>query len=214
MGWILLILGIALVCGALWIVVTTHDGVPVRHARRLGRHSAAAQRSGLHRTHRSRALIPRRRSASKHSASKDSASKDSASKDGTGKHAGSRHASARGDGELATMARHMHLLRRPADVQPQDDDPFEVLALQCRLTALASEIQRLERDRSTIALAHHLRATQYAYDMLLAEACQLIGLASEAEAPPVPDEVAGVWIVDEVTRMRKELELSSRGWTW
>lgn len=111
------------------------------------------------------------------------------------------------------MARHMHVLRRPIS-ENSADDPFEVLALQCRLTALAAEIQRLEQDRSTIALAHHLRATQYAYDALLAEACRLIGLQAEAEAPPVPDDVAGSWIVDEETRMRKELELSSRGWTW
>ena len=111
------------------------------------------------------------------------------------------------------MARHMHVLRRPIGSHPQDDDPFEVLALQCRLTALASEIQRLERDRTTIALAHHLRATQYAYDALLAEACELIGLQAEPE-DPVPDDVAGAWTVDEATRMRKELELSSRGWTW
>ena len=106
----------------------------------------------------------------------------------------------------------MHVLRRAPGV-PREDDPFEVLALQCRLTALASEIQRLERDRSTIALAHHLRATQYAYDVLLAEACQLIGL-TEADVPPVPEEATDSWTVDEASRMRKELELSSRGWTW
>ena len=111
------------------------------------------------------------------------------------------------------MARHMHVLRQPISEHSQDD-PFEVLALQCRLTALASEIQRLEQDRSTIALAHHLRATQYAYDALLAEACRLIGLPAEAEIPPAPDDVTGSWIVDEETRMRKELELSSRGWSW
>lgn len=119
-----------------------------------------------------------------------------------------------GAGELAAVARHMHLLRRPVGADEQEDDPFEVLALQCRLTALATEIQRLEHDRTTIALAHHLRATQYAYDALLAEACRLIGLQAEAEAPPVPDDVAGSWTVDEETRMRKELELCSRGWTW
>ncbi|SDC16375.1 hypothetical protein SAMN05216410_1305 [Sanguibacter gelidistatuariae] len=95
-----------------------------------------------------------------------------------------------------------------------DDDPFEVLALQCRLTALAAEIQRLGRDRTTFALAHHLRATQYAYDALLAEACTLVGLTTEAWDPTIPDETSGSWTVDEDTRMRKELELSARGWTW
>ena len=110
------------------------------------------------------------------------------------------------------MPRHMHVLRPISE--NSEDDPFEVLALQCRLTALATEIQRLKQDGSTIALAHHLRATQYAYDALLAEACRLIGLQAEAEVPPVPDDVAGSWIVDEETRMRKELELTSRGWTW
>ena len=110
------------------------------------------------------------------------------------------------------MARHMHVLRRPLGEHHQDDDPFEVLTLQCRLTALSTEIQRLEQDSSSIALAHHLRATQYAYDALLAEACRLIGV--QAEVPPEPDEATGTWTVNEETRMRKELELSSRGWTW
>lgn len=112
------------------------------------------------------------------------------------------------------MSRRMHLLRPFSAPRRHDDDPFEVLALQCRLTALATEIQRLEKDRSTIALAHHLRASQYAYDVLLAEACQLVGLTAEAVQPAIPDESTGPWAVDEDTRMRKELELCARGWTW
>lgn len=120
-----------------------------------------------------------------------------------------------GHGDLSAMAQRMHVLRRPAGVLHRgDDDPFEVLALQCRLTALAAEIQRLERDRTTIALAHHLRATQYAYDALLAEACHLVGLPDDLPAPAIPGTIPASWIVDEDTRMRKELELSARGWTW
>lgn len=183
MGWTILILSIALVCGAGVFIAAAHHGAPARHARRplRGRTAQGPHTVGQH--------LERRRSGWR----------------------SSRHSDA---GDLATMARHMHVLRHPVGAHREEDDPFEVLALQCRLTALAAEIQRLERDRSTIALAHHLRATQYAYDVLLAEACQLIGVQTEAEPPPVPDDVGGSWIVDEATRMRKELELSSRGWTW
>ena len=180
MGWIYLILGTAILCGAAALVATARRAVPVRHARRRSRSQTGAtfQTIGRHST-------------------------------------GQRSVGWRpGGNELASMARHMHALRRPALSRGQEDDPFEVLALQCRLTALAGEIQRLERDSTTLALAHHLRATQYAYDALLAEACRLIGLAAEAEAPPVPDDSTGSWIVDEETRMRKELELCARGWTW
>lgn len=180
MGWIYLILGTAILCGAAVLVATTRCTVPVRHARRRSRSRTGTTLQTIGR----------------HSAGQRSIGWQP------------------GGNELASMARHMHALRRPALSTRQDNDPFEVLALQCRLTALAGEIQRLERDSTTIALAHHLRATQYAYDALLAEACRLVGLQGEAEAPPVPDDTTGSWIVDEETRMRKELELCSRGWTW
>lgn len=180
MGWIYLILGTAILCGAAVLVATTRRAIPMHHARRRSRGRTGA----------------RLQTIGRHSAGQRSAGWQP------------------GGDDLASVARHLHALRRPALAHREDDDPFEVLALQCRLTALAGEIQRLERDSTTIALAHHLRATQYAYDALLAEACRLIGLQAEAEAPPVPDDTSGSWIVDEETRMRKELELSSRGWTW
>lgn len=199
MGWIIFTVSITLVCAAGVIAATARRAAPARHARR--RHSA---RSAPHAT------------MGQHSAGLSS-TRSSGAGSRTGGQQGrwrspGRHAE--NGGELAFMARHMHVLRRPAVDHSQDDDPFEVLALQCRLTALSAEIQRLEQDSSTIALAHHLRATQYAYDALLDEACRLIGVLAEAEAPPVPDESTGSWTVNEETRMRKELELCSRGWTW
>lgn len=172
MGWILLILGIALACVTVAIVAVPRVGAPARHARRGGSPRGQARRGRARRERDGRR-------------------------------------------DLSAMAQRMHVLRRPAGVLHRgDDDPFEVLALQCRLTALAAEIQRLERDRTTIALAHHLRATQYAYDALLAEACHLVGLADDVPAPAIPGTIPASWIVDEDTRMRKELELSARGWTW
>lgn len=92
-------------------------------------------------------------------------------------------------------------------------DPFEMLTLQFRLSTLAAQIQRIEQDQSTLARAHHLRATQYAYDTVLRQACTLVGLDG------VPGASAGelesdTWIVDEQERMRQELELCERGWSW
>lgn len=104
---------------------------------------------------------------------------------------------------------------------PAPTDPFVVLELQMRLSALASEIQRLERERDVIAVAHHLRASQYAYDALLSEACRLAGLEDAEPAPPPtgedpgrPGEIPAPWMVDEDERMRQELELGARGWSW
>lgn len=87
-------------------------------------------------------------------------------------------------------------------------DPLVTLRLQVRLGQLASELRRVEEDPGVYARAHHWFAVQSAYDALLREACHLAGLPTEAE-PLRADERAAA-----EERLREELELSSRGWSW
>jgi hypothetical protein len=101
-------------------------------------------------------------------------------------------------------------LRRP----PVETDPFEMLTLQFRLSTLATQIQRIEQDQSTLARAHHLRATQYAYDTVLRQACTLVGLTELSGSHRPGGTVSDTWVVDEDERMRQELELCARGWSW
>ncbi|WP_245534623.1 hypothetical protein [Sanguibacter keddieii] len=101
-------------------------------------------------------------------------------------------------------------LRRP----PVETDPFEMLTLQFRLSTLATQIQRIEQDQSTLARAHHLRATQYAYDTVLRQACTLVGLTELSGSHRPGATVSDTWVVDEDERMRQELELCARGWSW
>ena len=100
--------------------------------------------------------------------------------------------------------------RRP----PAETDPFEMLTLQFRLSTLAAQIQRIEQDQSTLARAHHLRATQYAYDTVLRQACTLVGLTELSGSHRPGATVSDTWVVDEDERMRQELELCARGWSW
>lgn len=93
-------------------------------------------------------------------------------------------------------------------------DPFEMLTLQFRLATLATQIQRIEHDQSSLARAHHLRATQYAYDTVLRQACLLVGLDDDGPSTRHEDLVSETWVVDEDERMRQELELCARGWSW
>jgi hypothetical protein len=95
-------------------------------------------------------------------------------------------------------------LTRPA----RAPDPLVTLRLQVRLGELAAELRRVEEDPGVYARAHHWFAVQGAYDALLREACRLAGLPTES-APLRADERAGA---DE--RLREELELSARGWSW
>jgi len=92
------------------------------------------------------------------------------------------------------------LLHRRRGTPP---NPFEVLRIQTRLSAVADEVRALERDETAFARAHHLEATQRAYDALLAEACVLAGVATHPTDPG-----------DESERFREEVELTSRGWSW
>jgi len=87
-------------------------------------------------------------------------------------------------------------------------DPLVTLRLQVRLGQLATELRRVEQDPGVYARAHHWFAVQGAYDALLREACRLAGLPVES-APLRADERT-----TDDERLREELELSSRGWSW
>lgn len=97
--------------------------------------------------------------------------------------------------------------RREARRRAVQGDPLETLVLQLRLGQIARELQALA-DHPGYAAAHHVRAAQHAYDALLVEACRRAGLEVE-DAPLRP----GVRSAEEV-RLREELELASRGWSW
>jgi hypothetical protein len=87
-------------------------------------------------------------------------------------------------------------------------DPLVTLAIQIRLGELATELRAVVDDPGVYARAHHWRAAQDAYDAMLREACRAAGLAV-VDQPLRPDEH-----VDEDERLREELELSARGWSW
>ncbi len=87
-------------------------------------------------------------------------------------------------------------------------DPLVALAVQIRLGRLADELRAVEADPGVYARAHHYLAAQGAYDALLREACRLSGLEVDT------DPLAAGLRSDEDERLREELELSSRGWTW
>ncbi|QAY71726.1 hypothetical protein ET471_03940 [Xylanimonas protaetiae] len=80
------------------------------------------------------------------------------------------------------------------------------MVLQLRLGQMAAEIQQLAGSHG-FAAAHHTRAAQAAYDALLAEACRRAGL--DVVTPLRATEVSR-----ESERLREELELTSRGWSW
>ncbi|GAB2462042.1 hypothetical protein [Xylanimonas ulmi] len=96
--------------------------------------------------------------------------------------------------------------RRAAARRSIEGDPIDTLTLQIRLGEIAHEIQALAASNA-FAAAHHTRAAQAAYDALLAEACRRAGLPVEG-----PGEATAR--TSEAERLREELELASRGWTW
>ena len=87
--------------------------------------------------------------------------------------------------------------------RPPLTDPFEVLRLQLRLGVVADQVRALEADVEVYAKAHRLQATRAAYDDLLSEACLMAGVT------PVPEARRS-----EGERLREEVELASRGWSW
>lgn len=115
---------------------------------------------------------------------------------------------------LVRRARAFPRSRRWSRPASEEIDPFEMLTLQFRLSTLAAQIQRIEQDQSSLARAHHLRATQYAYDAVLRQACLLVGLDDARGDTRHEDLVSETWVVDEGERMRQELELCARGWSW
>ncbi len=93
--------------------------------------------------------------------------------------------------------RHLPIRRRATP------DPFATLELQMRLARLGRELDTLAHERvPRFAVAHHAEAATRAYEMTLAEACRLMGLA-------VPDEG------DRPMRLLvMEADLVRVGWTW
>lgn len=95
------------------------------------------------------------------------------------------------------------LARRLRRGRPPPPDPFEALRLQMRLTVVAGQVRALEEDALVYAKAQRLKATRAAYDDLLAEACVLAGVPLDPQRRRGEDE-----------RLREEVELASRGWSW
>lgn len=82
-------------------------------------------------------------------------------------------------------------------------DPFDALTVQTRLGIVAEHLRVLEEDPHAWARAERMIASQLAYDALLAEACRLAGVEVLPRAKGDPWE-----------RLREEVELAARGWTW
>lgn len=95
------------------------------------------------------------------------------------------------------------LARRLRGNRAPPPDPFESLWLQMRLGVITSQLRALEDDDHVYAKAHRLKATRAAYDDLLEEACRLAGV------PPHPEGCRS-----ESERLREEVELAERGWSW
>lgn len=87
-------------------------------------------------------------------------------------------------------------------------DLMRVLSVQVRLGQLATELRRIEADGDLFGRAHHYFAVRGAYDALLQEACQLAGLATTQRALRAGEQEGAE------ERLREELELSARGWSW
>ncbi|AEG43141.1 hypothetical protein [Isoptericola variabilis] len=98
--------------------------------------------------------------------------------------------------------------RRDLRRRAGEADPLVTLAIQMRLGELAAELRKVDEDPDVFARAHHWRAVQGAYDALLREACRLSALPVE----DVPLRLGEHAAAEE--RLREELELSSRGWSW
>lgn len=102
--------------------------------------------------------------------------------------------------------------RRAADPRAgwsKGPDPFEALALQMRLSAVAAQLHELETDPRTFGLGRRMEATLAAYDDLLDQARLMAGVAN-APASPGP----GVRHRSEPERLADELELAEHGWMW
>jgi hypothetical protein len=101
----------------------------------------------------------------------------------------------------SALERQAARVRRERPAPPPD--PFDALHVQMRLSIVAEHLRRLEEDRHAWARAERIIASQLAYDALLAEACRLAGVEVLPRAQGDPWE-----------RVREEVELAARGWTW
>jgi hypothetical protein len=89
-------------------------------------------------------------------------------------------------------------------IPPQrEPDPFEALHVQTRLSAVAEEVRLLTGDCEVYAPAERLKARRQAYDRLLEDACVLAGVPTSPQAPR-----------QDAERLRREVELVARGWSW
>jgi hypothetical protein len=87
-------------------------------------------------------------------------------------------------------------------------DPLLTLEVQIRLGEMARELRSVADDPAVFGRAHHWRAAQGAYDALLRDACRMVGV------PVADDPVRADALVADDERLRAELELSARGWSW
>lgn len=79
-------------------------------------------------------------------------------------------------------------------------DPLLALETQATLGRLTAELCRLDRSRGAFGGAHHVRATQGAYEGVLRRALRLAGGDDTRHSA---GDVVGL-----------ELDLASRGWSW
>jgi anti-sigma-K factor RskA len=99
------------------------------------------------------------------------------------------------------------------EVEAVEVDPLVTLDVQLRLAFAAAEVRRIEADAALYARAHHWRAAVLAYDSLLREACYLAGVDPQDVAePPAPLDADAPRAQE--ARLREELELTARGWSW
>jgi hypothetical protein len=103
----------------------------------------------------------------------------------------------------AGLAEHAAARLRRTPTVPPLPDPFDALHVQTRLTIVAEHLRRLEADTHAWARAERIIASQLAYDALLAQACRMAGVEVLPRAKGDPWE-----------RLREEVELTARGWTW
>ncbi|HEY0187894.1 MAG TPA: hypothetical protein VGC67_10435 [Cellulomonas sp.] len=130
---------------------------------------------------------------------------DRADRRGSSRRRAARRRSARARrAARATVHRDRFALRhRRSGPEVELPDPFDALQVQTRLTIVAQHLQQLEADPHAWARAERIIASQLAYDALLAQACRMAGV----EVVPRPQG-------DPWERLREEVELTARGWTW
>jgi hypothetical protein len=142
-----------------------------------------------------------RQGATRQGEGRQDAGRHGADRQDAGRQGAGRHGAGRQDAGRQDAGRHgagrRGLLHRPLP------DPFDALQVQTRLAIVAEHIRHLEEDRHAWARAERIIAAQLAYDALLAQACRMAGVEVLPRAKGDPWE-----------RLREEVELIARGWTW